>query len=123
MTIATDLYNTLNTNAGVRAIVGINTSPQHSRIYPVHAAETATVPLISYSLISGTRVSTLVGVGDQERQLIQINCVQTSFPLAETLVNAVYSALEGNGWQAAKNDFYDEQTRTYMIAIDWIFRA
>jgi hypothetical protein len=123
MTIATDLYNVLNTDAGVRAIVGENTSPQQSRIYPVHAAETATIPLISYSLISGTRISTLVGVGDQERQLIQINCVETSFTLAETLVNAVYSALEGNGWQAAKNDFYDEQTKTYMIAIDWVFRA
>jgi len=123
MTIASDLYSALNTDSGVRAIVGENTSPQTSRIYPVHAAETATVPLISYSLISGTRLSTLVGVNDQERQLIQINCVETSFILVETLAIAVYSALEGNGWQAAKNDFYDEQTKTYMRAIDWIFHA
>ena len=120
MTIATDLYNTLNTDAGVRAIVGEATSPQQSKIYPSHAPESAAVPLITYSLITGTRFDTLPGVGDMQRQLIQINCVDTTFVLAHALADAVYSALEGNGWQSSKNDIYDATTDSYMVALDWL---
>ena len=43
MSIVTDLYATLNADAGVRAIVGEATSPQHSRIYPNHAPESADI--------------------------------------------------------------------------------
>ena len=123
MTIASDLYNTLNTNAGVRAIVGEATSPQQSKIYPSHAPESAAVPLITYSLVAGTRFDTLPGVGDLERQLIQINCVETTPELATTLLDAVYSALEGSGWQSSKNDLYDATTDSYMAILDWIFYA
>jgi hypothetical protein len=123
MSIVTDLYATLNADAGVRAIVGLATSPQQSKIYPNNAPESAAVPLITYSMVTGTRIDTLPGVGDMERQLIQINCVQSTPELAHALADAVYSALEGNGWQSSKNDIYDIATQSYMVALDWTFYA
>lgn len=123
MTIASDLYDTLNNDAGVRAIVGQATSPLQSKIYPSHAPESAVVPLITYFLVAGTRFDTLPGVGDMERQLIQINCVQSTAALAHTLADAVYSALEGNGWQSSKNDFYDSTTDRHTVALDWLLYA
>ena len=117
------LYSTLNADAGVRAIVGEATSPQHSRIYPGHAPESAEVPFITYQLVSGNRFDTLPGVGDMQRQLIQMNCVQTTPELAHALADAVYAALEGNGWQSGKIDLYQPDTDTHTVALDWIFHA
>jgi hypothetical protein len=124
MSIITDLYATLNTDAGVRAIVGQDTSPQQSRIYPGHAPESATVPLITYDRITGTRIDTLPGVGDMQSHLIQINCVDTSAILAQTLADAVYSALEGNGYERNMGGIiFDTSTKTYMVPLDWSFLA
>ena len=124
MSIITDLYDTLNANAGVRAIVGQATSPQESRIYASHAPESATVPLITYDRISGTRIDTIPGVGDMESQLIQINCVDTTPNSAQTLADAVYSALEGNGYlRNLGGAIYDGSTKTYMVPVDWSFLA
>ena len=122
MTIVNDLYSTLNANAGVRAIVGEATSPQHSRIYPNLAPESAAKPHITFSIISGTRVDTLSGVNDQQRQLIQISCHENNYEAAQTLADAVYSALEGNGWLQLRLDLYDPTTRTHSVHIDWVFR-
>ena len=122
MSIVTDLYATLNTDAGVRAIVGEATSPQQSKIYPGHAPESAAVPLITYDRISGTRIDTLIGVGDMESQLIQINCVDTTPELAQALADAVYSALEGNGYQRNMGGpIYDDSTQDYFVPLDWAF--
>ena len=124
MSIVTDLYTTLNSDAGVRAIVGQATSPQQSKIYPSHAPESAAVPLITYDRISGTRIDTIPGVGDMESQLIQINCVDATPELSQTLADAVYSALEGNGYQRNMGGpIYDDSTQTYMVPLDWAFLA
>jgi hypothetical protein len=124
MSITTDLYDTLNADAGVRAIVGQATSPQQSKIYPSHAPESVSVPLITYDRIAGTRIDTLPGVGDMESQLIQINCVDTTPGLAQTLADAVYAALEGNGYQRNMGGpIYDNSTKTYFVPLDWAFLA
>jgi hypothetical protein len=122
MSIVTDLYATLNADAGVRAIVGEATSPQQSKIYPSHAPESATVPLITYDRIAGTRIDTIPGIGDMESQLIQINCVDTTPELAQDLADAVYNALEGNGYQRNMGGpIYDDSTQDYMVPLDWAF--
>ena len=123
MTIVTDLYSTLNADAGVRAIVGEATSPQHSRIYPNLAPESASKPHITYSVVSGTRIDTLPGVGDMERQRIQISCHEKTYEAAQALADAVYSALEGDGRQDLRIDLYDAVTQTHTTHIDWVFHA
>ena len=122
MSILTDLYATLNTNAGVRAIVGLSTSPQQSKIYLVHADDVSK-PFVTFDLLSGTRDHSLPGTSDMERQVIQINCNETTAELAEALADAVFSALEGNGYQENRSNIYFEDTQTYSAIIDWAFRA
>ena len=122
MSIITDLYATLNTDAGVRAIVGQATSPQKSKIYASHADDVSK-PFITFSLIAGIPVSTIPGTSDIERQLIQINCNETTPGLAETLADAVVAALEGNGYQENRNNIYFEDTQTYAAIVDWAFMA
>ena len=122
MSIVTALYTILNTDAGVRAIVGEATSPQQSKIYPGHAPESASVPFIVYDRISGTRITTLIGVGDMENQVIQLSCFDSTPELAQTLADAVYAALEGNGNQSnMPGPFYDDSTQAYMVPLDWTF--
>lgn len=123
MSIVTDLYATLNTDAGVRAIVGEATSPQHSRIYPNLAPESAAKPLIAFNVISGSRISTIKGVSDMERSLVQISCHENTYEGAQTLADAVYSALEGNGWLETRIDIYEGATQTHTVHLDWIFQA
>jgi len=123
MSIVTDLYATLNADAGVRAIVGENTSPQHSRIYPNLAPESADKPLISFNVVAGSRFSTIKGVDDMERSLIQISCHENTYEGAQALADAVYDALEGNGWQETRIDIYEGGTQTHSVHLDWIFNV
>jgi hypothetical protein len=124
MSITTDLYVTLNANAGVRAIVGENTSPQHSRIYLSHAPESATVPHIVYEVLDGTQEDTLKGVNDMEHQIIQMDCNQINAALANTLGDAVFNALEGNGYLDFRHGpTYRTDTKTYTVFIRWSFRS
>ena len=122
MSIITDLYATLNADAGVRAIVGQATSPQQSKIYHGHADDVAK-PFIKFDLITGTRLHTLPGTSDMERQLIQIDCNETTPGRAKTLADAVFAALEGTGYQRNRIGLYFEDTQTYSEIIDWSFLA
>ena len=122
MSIITDLYATLNTDAGVRAIVGQATSPQQSKIYASHADDVSK-PFITFSLIAGIPFSTIPGISDIERQLIQINCNETTPGLDEPLADAVVAALEGNGYQENRSNIYFEDTQTYAAIVDWAFMA
>ena len=103
MSIIIDLYNTLNSDAGVRAIVGQATSPQQSKIYHGRAPESVTIPWISYFIVAGNRKHTLPGVSDMEDQLIQLNCVDKSPGQAQALADAVFAALEGDGFLSGMN--------------------
>jgi len=124
MTIATDLYTTLNADAGVQAIVGLGTSPQTSKIYYGVADESAAVPLITFDRITGNRFHTLPGVADMNNEVMQINCINTTPEGADTLAAAVYAALEGNGYQRNQTGaIYDQSTKTYMVPLDWSFLA
>jgi len=121
MSIVTDLYSTLNADAGVRAIVGEATSPQHSKIYPNHAPESADKPFITFMIVSGSQFDTLKGVNDQERQLIQISCHDSNYEASQALADAVFNALEGDGWIELRTDLFQPDTQTHTAIIDWIF--
>ncbi len=124
MSISTDLYATLNANAGVQAIVGRGTSPQTIHLYPSDAPESASVPFIVYEVISGTRITTISGVGDMANELIQMSCFDSTADLARALADAAYDALEGDGHQRnISGAIFDETTREYMVTLDWSFLA
>ena len=116
MSIETDLYATLSGNAGVTAICS-------TRIYPNLAPESASNPLIVYSMVTGNNISTITGVGDMERKRIQINCNGNTYAEAKSLAAAVQSALSGNGYLEFQFDQYDSQTQTHTTFVDWSFLA
>jgi len=123
MSVITDLYSVLNTDAGVMALVGTGSSPQQSRIYPMIAPESAALPLIEYSTVSEIPISTIAGVDDMDRHRIQMSCHAATFDDAETLADAVFAALEGNGYQELRLPAYQAETKTFSVFIDWSFLA
>lgn len=112
MSIETDLYSTLSGAAGVTALVS-------TRIYANLVPENATNPCIDYALIAGTRLHTLIGQNDMERKLIQISCHGNTHASAKAVAEAVLAALQGDGYQQSMFDFYDPDTQTHTVAIDW----
>lgn len=123
MSINSDLYNTLNTTAGVRSLVGISSSPQQSRIYPGVAPESATLPYIDYETLSRFPISTIKGVSDVQEYTVRIGCNATTHTGANALADAVFAALEGDGYQDNRYDFYDESTKIHSTTLEWAFIA
>lgn len=118
MSVKTDLYSTLNSNSGVRAIVGEGTSPQQSRIYPVNAPESTAAPYIVYT-IADQPISTLSGVNDLHSYDLTIWCYALTSDGADALADAVHDALEGNGYQSDRYQFYDSLTKQYSVILGW----
>lgn len=116
MSIETDLYTALSGAAGVTSLVS-------TRIYPNRRPEGATKPAIEYSTIIGTRDSTLSGSGDPDHKMIQISCHADTYASAKSVAQAVYAALEGNGYQESEVDLYDWETQTHTVALTWRFMA
>ena len=75
MSIETDLFTTLSTTSGVTTLVS-------TRIYAGMARETATLPYITYQMITGVRFTTVAGLSDAKRKLIQINCHAATYSLS-----------------------------------------
>jgi len=116
MSIETDLYATLSGNAGVTAICS-------TRIYPNLAPESASNPLIVYSMVTGNNISTITGVGDMKRKRIQINCNADTYAVSKSLSEAVEAALEGNGYLEFLFEQFDDVTKTHTVFVDWSFLA
>ena len=116
MSIETDLYTTLSTTAGVTAICS-------TRIYPSLAPESATLPYLTYQLITGGRISTITGVNDMTRKRIQLSCHASTYAESKSLADAVDAALEGDGYHDYSSDFYDPSVQIYTAIIDWSFMA
>ena len=115
-------YALLNPVSGIQSIVGTGSSPQQSRIYPGVAPESAAMPYVEYHLTTETPFSTIAGVSDAMRQSFQFSCYATTYDGANTLANAVFAALEGNGYQDYRSGpMYDEKTKTFLVPLDWSF--
>ena len=121
MSAQSQLYDALNAASGVRAWVGIVSSPQESRIYPEIAPEDVTLPYICFYVVSNTRLSTIGGVGDPARTQVQISCYAANYDDAQALGDAVYAALEGDGYLELRFDSFDFATRNHVVSIDWNF--
>jgi hypothetical protein len=116
MSIETDLFTTLSTTSGVTTLVS-------TRIYAGMARETPTFPYVTYQMISGSRLSTVTGVGDAKRKLIQISCHAETYAGAKALGDAVVAALEGGGYLEHETEFYDPLTQIHTVINDWSFMA
>lgn len=117
----TNLYALLNPVAGIQSLVGLGTSPQSSRIYPGVAPESAALPLIEYNMVGETKISTIAGVGDPANERVQISCHAATYDGANALADAVYAALEGNGYQLYRSNAYQQSTKSFSVFIDWGF--
>jgi len=114
MTIETDLYTTLSGNAGLSALVS-------TRIYPNLVPPNTANPCIDYSTVAESRVDTLAGISDMRRSMIQISCHADTYASAKGVAEAVFSALDGNGYLESAVDYYDPGTQTHTVAITWRF--
>jgi hypothetical protein len=114
MSIETDLYTTLSNDAGVTALVS-------TRIYPSLAPEGVTHPYITYQVITGTRLSTITGVGDATRKRIQMSCHANTYSVAKSVSAAVEAALEGDGYLSLSFDNYDAGVQIHTVIVDWSF--
>ena len=115
-------YALLNPVSGIQAIVGTGSSPRQSRIYPGIAPESAALPYIECHLTTETPFSTLSGVGDPMHQSFQFSCYAITSDGANALADAVYAALEGNGYQDYRSgQMYEANTKTYLVPLDWSF--
>ena len=117
----TNPYALLNPVSGIQTLVGTGSSPQQSRIYPVIAPESATLPYIEFNLVTDAPDSTLGGVGDTHKQRYQFSCYALTRTAANALCDAVHAALEGNGYQEYRTELYDSATKLHNAIIDWSF--
>lgn len=118
MSVESSLYSTLNANSGVRALVGLSTSPQSSRIYYRKLPEVPAYPYIEFET-RRVPISTLSGVSDMKRYTAIIRCHALTPDAADALADAVVSALEGNGYEDERYPFEDEQTKSYSVILEW----
>ena len=119
--MSTNPYTTLNTDAGVRAIVGNADSPQTSKIYPGLAPESAALPYVEYNVITDTPFSTIKGVSDAHSEHIQFSCHALTYTGAQALADAVHDALEGDGYQSFRSGAYQSPTKTHTVVLDWSY--
>ena len=114
MTIETDVYDALIADSTVSAIVS-------TKVYPHPAPPGVANPLISYFMVTGSRIDTLSGINDMQRKLIQINCHADTYSGSKTLAAAVDGALQPLGYLANETDLYDPDTQTFTVAVDFSF--
>jgi len=116
MTIETDFYATLQTNAGVTAIVG-------AKLYPHVAPEGTAAPFLTYHMVVGTPFNQISKTTTLEKKRIQINCWSDSYAGAQTLAEAVKTALNSDGHLALEIENYVDEAQLYRRIIDWMFIA
>ncbi len=114
MSIETDLFSTLDNDSALTTLLA-------SRIFPNLAKKSAALPCIVYTMVGGTRFETLAGVGDTKKKEMQISCFDRTYAKAKIVADAVLDALDGGGHLNLEVDFYDDETQTHSVVIDWSF--
>ena len=123
MAIQDGIYAFLIADAGVSAIVG-------TRVYPILMPQNPTFELITYQKISGVRGKQLSGTTGYARPVIQIDCWAESFLTAQTLADAVRSAVDGYSGLMGSDvvdraqimnemDLYENETQIFRVSQDY----
>lgn len=122
MSLQSDLYTRLSSYSGLTALVG-------TRIYPVAASQTSTMPYCVYQVISRERQYSHQGFSNLERYRVQISCVAADPDVVRDVVTQVIAAMEG--WPAANSmvqsclhdgdfDDFDEDVKVYHVPVDFL---
>jgi hypothetical protein len=113
MSIETTLYAAINNDAAVTTLVA-------DRIYPQVAPDSASVPYVTYQVISTEAHNKLAGAPDTERKVVQVNCVSNSYANAKAIAEAIKSALNVSvGYLISEGDDYFSQTQNHRVRLDF----
>lgn len=113
MTIETDFYAALSADPGVTALVGDD-------VYNLRVPEETTTPFVWFQTVAGTAYNVLNGAPSIERKLIQVNCIGRTPDQAQSVAEAVKTALQGyTGYMNTESHDYTEETQEHRVRLDW----
>ena len=101
--------------AGVTALVG-------TRIYHYEAKEDATAPYIVFDIVTESNHNLLDGGRTGRTIRAAVRCFATSATEAESVGDAVETALKGAGYIVFRQTFRDADAKLYWTQIDWSAR-
>ena len=122
------IYDILSNDAGVSALVS-------DRIYPMVAPQDAADPLIVWSVVSRIPSDTKGSYGDLDTLRIEFNSYAITYPIVESIDDAIRTALDriahgayatvtldGVSYENSMESF-DEELRLFNITTDYFFRV
>ena len=113
MSIETTLRDALNDDAALTALIG-------SKVYANVAGQKATVPYITYQLITTTPHNKLTGAPGSERKVLQVNCISNSYANAKAIAEAAKAAINVSvGYLNGEGDDYFEKTQNHRVRLDF----
>ena len=101
-----------------------------TRIYPMRIPQGASLPAITYFIVSGGPINTKDGAATDHQDTFQVSCFTTSYDTIQDLYSAVKAALERYSGTVASTevhtitytghvDLYEEDAEVYHRAIDF----
>lgn len=128
MIIEQAILTDLKTDGTLAALVG-------TRIYPARAIQDVTTPYIVFSKVSGVRVSSHDGASGLVDARFQFSIFSTTYKSCKDVAVAIQGVLEGfSGTMGGaggvtvggcfyldENDFYEDDSRLYHVAVDYRF--
>ena len=117
------IYSILSNDSTLTAITS-------TRIYPLRIPQGASLPAVTYFVVSGGPMQTKDGAVSDNFDSFQVSCFATSYSTIQSIYSAVKSALERYSGTAASTtihtitymghvDLYEEDAGVYHRAIDF----
>lgn len=113
MSIETTLFDTINDDAAVTALIS-------GRVYAQVAPDNAAVPYVTTQLIANEPHSRVNGSYNSERKVFQVNCVSNSYENAKAVAEAIKAAITPSiGYLNGEGDDYFAQTERHRVYLDF----
>lgn len=116
MTIGQDIYTELTGDAGLTALVS-------TRIYPNWMPQEASLPAVSYNLVSESVQNAVSGELGLRNYQFQFDCWGSSYGSAQSVAGALISAVQGASlfkpYRLSQQDLYEPQTDTHRVSVDF----
>lgn len=111
--IGATLYSLLSGNAGVAALVG-------TRIYPQVRPQADPLPALVYTVVDDIPAGSLAGwTSGLSNARVQIDAYAKGYIAAETLADAVRTALATSTLPMSRRDGYEDETQLYRVSQDF----
>lgn len=123
MSIEESLFTRLSTHAGLSALVS-------ARIYPLILPQKPTLPAVTYTRVSGERVSAMGADTVIARPRFQVSCFASTYASARAVAAQVRAALQRwrgtvggvviqDSFIESEIDLYEDDTKLYHTALDF----